>query len=130
MVYAPRREEAVEAARRRERRRTVPLHGVGAGLVDAASGPHELAEEAEERRRVWAALAKLPPAQRAVIVQRYYLGMTEAEMSASALTPPGTVKWRLYAARKRLSKLLRPKNAPPNDPRRPSAAVAEGGNRD
>ncbi len=125
--------EAVEAARKRERRRTVPLDPDGvenliAHLEDATQGPHELAEEAEDRRRVWAALAKLPPAQRAVIVQRYYLDMTEAEMSGAS--PPGTVKWRLHAARKRLSKLLRPNNPPANDQRRPSTAVVQGGNRD
>ncbi len=77
-------------------------------LVDPQSGPYELAEEAEERRRVWAALEKLPPAQRAVVVQRYYLGMSEAEMTESETSPPGTIKWRLHAARKRLSKLLGP----------------------
>ncbi len=124
--------EAVEAARKRERRRTLPLDPGGAEgpiphLEDAARGPHELAEEAEKRRRVWAALAKLPPARRAVIVQRYYLGMTEAEMSGG-LSAPGTVKWRLHAARKRLSKLLSPEQmtAKFTEPR--TAAVAEGGN--
>ena len=76
-------------------------------LVDPETGPHVLAEETEERQRVWAALEKLPPAQRAAVVQRYYLGMSEAEMSESVSSPPGTIKWRLHAARKRLSKLLR-----------------------
>lgn len=123
--------EAVEAARKRERRRTVPLDPEGAEgwiphLEDPADGPHELAEEAEDRRRVWAALAKLPPAQRAVVVQRYYLDMTEAEMSESSA--PGTVKWRLHAARKRLSKLLRPDRATARAARPRTAAVAEGGN--
>lgn len=125
--------EAVEAARKRERRRTVPLDPDGAQalishLEDTAQSPHELAEEAEDRRRVWAALAKLPPAQRAVIVQRYYLGMTEAEMSASNLSAPGTVKWRLHAARKRLSKLLRPERTTATARQPQPAAVAEGGN--
>ncbi len=77
-------------------------------LADPETGPYELAEEAEERQRVWAALEKLPPAQRAAVVQRYYLDMSEAEMAESDASPPGTIKWRLYAARKRLSKLLRP----------------------
>jgi RNA polymerase sigma-70 factor, ECF subfamily len=78
--------EAVGAARGRER--TASYEGGDAGapvewLADPAAGPHELAEEAEQRRRVWVALAKLPPAQRAVVVQRYYLGMSEAEMAES-----------------------------------------------
>jgi RNA polymerase sigma-70 factor, ECF subfamily len=101
--------EAVGAARRRER--TVSYEGRDAGapvewLADSAAGPHELAEEAEQRRRVWVALAKLPPAQRAVVVQRYYLGMSEAEMAEGGGHPKGTIKSRLHAARRGLSRLL------------------------
>ena len=102
--------EAIKAARGRERTASYEVGDAGAPmgwLADPASGPHELAEEAEERRRVWAALAKLPPAQRAAVVQRYYLGMSEAEMGEGAGRPPGTIKSRLYAARRGLSRLLR-----------------------
>ena len=77
-------------------------------LVDPGTSPQGLAEEAEERRRVWAALEKLPPAQRATVVQRYYLGLNEAEMAGMGGSPVGTIKWRLHAARMSLSKLLRP----------------------
>lgn len=102
--------DATKAASRRER--TVSYEDESddpmVQLTDTQTGPHELAEESEERRRVWAALEKLPPAQRAAVVQRYYLGMSEAEMAAKNSSPPGTIKWRLHAARKRLSKLLRP----------------------
>ena len=102
--------EAIKAARERERTASYEVGDAGAPLdwlADSASDPHELAEEAEERRRVWAALAKLPPAQRAAVVQRYYLGMSEAEMGEGAGRPPGTIKSRLYAARRGLSRLLR-----------------------
>ncbi len=57
---------------------------------------------------MWRALEQLPPAQRAVIVQRYYLGMSEAEMAGSAEIPSGTIKSRLKTARKGLKNLLRP----------------------
>ena len=129
--------DAVEAARRRERRRTLPLDSpsaedVAAMLADPASGPEELAEEAEERRRVWAALEELLPAQRAVVVQRYFLDMSEAEMSESGGSPPGTIKWRLHAARKALSRLLRPEarsqGAPTNAQDPAPIGAAEGGN--
>ena len=73
---------------------------------------------------MWDALEKLPPAQRAAIVQRYYLGMSEAEMAGSGNSPPGTIKWRLHAARRRLSKLLRSEQTAAET--RP--ALAEGGN--
>ncbi len=101
---------AIKAAKRRER--TIPLQNrddePDIQLADTALGPQELAEASEDRRRVWAALEKLSPVQRAAIVQRYYLGMSEAEMAKSGMSPPGTIKWRLHAARKSLAKLLGP----------------------
>jgi RNA polymerase sigma-70 factor (ECF subfamily) len=77
-------------------------------LADPAPGPDDLVEAAEIRRIVWDALGKLPPAQRAAIVLRYYLDLSGAEMADELACPPGTVKWRLHAARKRLRTLLRP----------------------
>ena len=101
--------DAIKAASRRERTTRYEGASPDALLEDPGMGPSELLEEAEERHRVWRALAKLPPAQRAAIVQRYYLGMSEAEMAGDDGSPPGTIKWRLHAARRRLSKLLRPR---------------------
>lgn len=103
--------DAVKAASKRER--TVSFYQGDAEdlisrIADPARGPQEVAEDSETRSRVWRALEQLPPPQRAVIVQRYYLGMTEAEMAGSAASPPGTIKSRLNTARKNLSKLLRP----------------------
>jgi RNA polymerase sigma-70 factor (ECF subfamily) len=77
-------------------------------LADSNPGPAEVAEAADLRQIVWNALGKLPPAQRAAIVLRYYLGLSEAEMAEQLACPPGTIKWRLHAARKRLQRLLRP----------------------
>lgn len=100
--------DAIKVAKRRERTVSHEKNNDTADiqLVDTGQGPQELAEEAEDRRRVWKALEKLPPAQRAAIVQRYYLGMSEAEMARSGPSPPGTIKWRLHTARKSLSKIL------------------------
>ena len=124
--------DAVKEAARRER--TVPFLEGGAAaqaslLEDPGLGPQEEAEAAEARRWVWAALGKLPPAQRAAVVQRYYLGMSEAEMSERDESPPGTNKSRLYAARKGLSKLLRPELRAQDQPAsaRPAPAVASPG---
>ncbi len=101
---------AVEAARARERMSSYDDGEVGALMArfaDPTPGPQELAERAEQRQGVWEALEKLPPRQRAVVVQRYYLGMSETEMSETSGRPPGTIKSRLYAARRRLKGLLR-----------------------
>ena len=55
---------------------------------------------------IQSAMAKLSPRQRAVIVQRYYLELSEMEMAEALDIAPGTVKWLLNAARSRLHRLL------------------------
>lgn len=75
-------------------------------IPDPAPSPDAAAETEELRAVIWQALASLPPEQRAVIVLRYYLDMGESEMSDALNTPPGTVKWRLHAARQHLRVLL------------------------
>lgn len=77
-------------------------------LADPRPGPADQVEAAELRRTVWAALEQLPAPQRAAVVLRFYLGMSEAEMSDEMDCPPGTIKWRLHEARRRLKVLLRP----------------------
>jgi RNA polymerase sigma-70 factor (ECF subfamily) len=63
-------------------------------------------ESSEAQDQIWAALQKLSPRQRAVIVQKYFLGLSEAEMADQSETAPGTIKWLLNAARERLRELL------------------------
>lgn len=65
-------------------------------------------ETAEQGRELLRALAQLPPRQRAAIVQRYYLELSEDEMVQALDAPAGTVKWLLHAARLRLRDLLGP----------------------
>lgn len=109
--------DAVKVAARRERQVSLETDSdeeendeasLAEFLADPGPGPDDLVEAAEVRQTVWVALGKLPPAQRAVIVLRYYLDLSEAEMADELACPPGTIKWRLYAARKRLRTLLRP----------------------
>ena len=63
-------------------------------------------ESSEVEAQIWAAMQKLSPRQRAVIVQRYYLEMSEAEMTKASRAARGTIKWLLNAARERLRSLL------------------------
>jgi RNA polymerase sigma-70 factor (sigma-E family) len=56
-----------------------------------ASAEHE-AILAEDRKQVLAALAALPPRRREVLVLRYWLGLSEAEIAAVLGISPGTVK--------------------------------------
>jgi RNA polymerase sigma-70 factor, ECF subfamily len=75
-------------------------------LVTRFDSVESLVESSEVQVQIWNAMQKLSPRQRAVIVQRYYLEMSEAEMAAGSGTAPGTVKWLLNAARQRLRSLL------------------------
>ena len=63
-------------------------------------------ESAESDERIWQAMRELSPRQRAVIVQRYFLEMSEKEMALELDAAPGTVKWLLNTARERLRSLL------------------------
>lgn len=64
------------------------------------------AEAREDQQLVARALQNLSPRQRAVLIQRYYLGWSEREMANDLGIRPGTVKWLLHAARTRLRALL------------------------
>jgi RNA polymerase sigma-70 factor (ECF subfamily) len=79
-------------------------------LIDKAPRPEELAEAGDLRRKVWTALQRLPPEQRAVIVQRHFLEMSEAEMVEKLQRPASTIKWWLHKARKNLKTLLAGEN--------------------
>jgi RNA polymerase sigma-70 factor (ECF subfamily) len=104
--------DAIKAAVRARRYTTLepeedkPLSEIPNLLIDPGPKPEELLEAAETREAIFAALQRLTPAQRAAIVQRYYLEMSEAEMSHSQARARGTIKAHLHAARERLRTLL------------------------
>lgn len=77
-------------------RRQVLAQRLGA-LRDVDFGLAQLSAEAdviraEERREVLAALAALPPRRREVLVLRYYVGLSEAEIAKTLGISQGTVK--------------------------------------
>jgi RNA polymerase sigma-70 factor (ECF subfamily) len=90
--------------------RHIPLQKMGLNeetaldeiLTDLTSGPEAVTEKSDLQRVVWIALGKLPPKQRAVIVQRYYLDMTGKEIAANSETSLGTIKWRFHMAHGKL----------------------------
>jgi RNA polymerase sigma-70 factor (sigma-E family) len=61
---------------------------------------------AEEHRDVLAALARLAPRQREVLVLRYWAGLSEAQIAATLSISPGTVKSTASRALDRLEQLL------------------------
>jgi RNA polymerase sigma-70 factor, ECF subfamily len=100
--------EAVKAAKRQKRTVSLeePPEAVTHWLLDSAPGPEELVEAGDLRQVVGNALQRLTPEQRAVIVQRHFLEMSEAEMVEKFQRPASTIKWWLHSARKSLKSLL------------------------
>jgi RNA polymerase sigma-70 factor (ECF subfamily) len=76
------------------------------GLLSQAASVESELEYIQLKQRIVAALAKLEPRQRAAVIQRYYLEMSEKEMAAALDAAPGTVKWLLNTARAKLHDLL------------------------
>ena len=102
---------AIQAARRRQR--TLSLDDQVDGdssfleFLEAESPGSDDRMEANERKQVVRqALQKLSPEQRAAVVMRYFLEMSEKEIAEVLDAPPGTIKWRLYAGRNRLRGIL------------------------
>ncbi|HYP40206.1 MAG TPA: RNA polymerase sigma factor [Chloroflexia bacterium] len=80
--------------------------GAAVELPSPDPGLEEMLEAAETREEVIAALDRLSPGQRAAIVMRYYLDLSDAEVSHKLDIPAGTVRRRLHDARQRLRRLL------------------------
>jgi len=74
----------------------------------AASAAPETHLESDDELR--AALAALPPRQRAVLVLRYFLDLPEAEVAAALQCSLGTVKSTASRGLARLEQTLRPTN--------------------
>ncbi len=77
-----------------------------AGARAAEAAPDRMAERAELRARLEAAIAALPPHEREVIVMREFEGLRYREIADLLGIPIGTVMSRLYAARKALAATL------------------------
>ena len=68
--------------------------------------PEMETEVAETEAMIEEALRRLAPEHRAAVVMRYYLDLSDSEMSAALHCAPGTVRWRLHTARKQLKNYL------------------------
>jgi RNA polymerase sigma-70 factor (ECF subfamily) len=105
---------AIQAANRKKRSISLDV-GEDSGnlqLIEQLADPHpcpeEIVQQAEARQLIQRTLEKLKPEQRAVVVLRYYLELSEAEMAEELQRPLSTVKWWLHSAIKRLRQMLRP----------------------
>jgi RNA polymerase sigma-70 factor, ECF subfamily len=75
-------------------------------LTDPSPRPEQVLEEKQVRENILKAIHSLPPEQRAVVVMRYYLELSEADMTAKMNRPLSTIKWWLRAARKHLRQFM------------------------
>jgi RNA polymerase sigma-70 factor, ECF subfamily len=100
--------------RAKQQERFVPLDAadddeisvVAAWLVDPDPSPEAVVETQETQQMVWSALGKLTPEQRAAIILRHFLDMSEAEMTQELKRPLTTIRWRLKTARNQRRKFL------------------------
>jgi len=98
----------------RKQKRFIPLDGtrdeenskVADWLIDPDPRPEQIIETQETRQAVWKALGELTAEQRAAIVMRHFLEMSEAEMTQELDRPLTTIRWRLKTARNQLRKIL------------------------
>jgi RNA polymerase sigma-70 factor, ECF subfamily len=75
-------------------------------LIDPSIRPEQVLEDKEIRLNILQAIQALAPEQRAVVVMRYFLEMSEADMVTKMDRPLSTIKWWLREARNRLRSLI------------------------
>jgi RNA polymerase sigma-70 factor, ECF subfamily len=108
--------DALKAAKKQKRTTSLeeqldePTARFAQWLVDPSWHPEKLVEETEMRQVILEAIQRLPPEQRRVVIMRYYLDMSETDMSTTMNRPLSTIKWWLRDARKRLYDLMRPQS--------------------
>ena len=71
-------------------------------LINRATSTEDQVEYLQLKQEIINGISKLDPRERAVIVERYYLELSEKEMAEMHDVAPGTVKWLLNVARKKL----------------------------
>ena len=104
--------DAIKLARKQKRTVSLdeqldePTVQLAKWLVDPTLKPEQIMEQQETRGIILKAMQSLTPEQRAVIVMRYFLEMSEADMVAKMDRPLSTIKWWLRDARKQLRSLI------------------------
>lgn len=94
--------ESVSTLRYEKRRRMAPIQE-GAGEAPAVDGnPSEAMEREEARSRVQAALARIDPEDRALLLMREMEGLDYSRIAQVLEVPVGTVRSRLHRAREAL----------------------------
>jgi RNA polymerase sigma-70 factor (ECF subfamily) len=86
--------------------RRKPSEEISGEEVDGAPGPDRHAESDQTRRAIEAALMRINPELRSVVVLRHLMHLSYEDMAQTLAVPEKTVKSRLYSARQQLRTLL------------------------
>ena len=81
-------------------------------VPDPGPSPAELTAARADAEAARRAVARLPDRLRAPVVLHYFEGLDVAETARELRVPAGTVKFRLFEARRRLKRLLKDWSAP------------------
>ncbi len=102
------RRKALDRLRSRARQREASLEEESgfANLLSSAPDPAQLAEGAERRADLAAALSELPVEQRRVLELGYFSGLSQSEIAEAIGEPLGTVKTRMRLAMQKLREPL------------------------
>jgi RNA polymerase sigma-70 factor (ECF subfamily) len=82
-------------------------HRLAGWLIDPQPLPEKALEIEQSKETIRAAMRQLTPEQRAAVVMRYYLDMSEADIASRLDRRTSMVKWLLRSARQKLGQLLR-----------------------
>ena len=82
-----------------------PFDALGDEVADEGT-PFDSTVQTERRAQIAAALERLTPEYRAVVVLRHFAGQSYGEIADALGIPEKTVKSRLYSARQRLGEML------------------------
>lgn len=104
--------DAIKAARKQkillslDKESDEPILQLAGWLVDPTIQPEQMLEQKETNQNILKAIQSLSPEQRAAVVMRYFLEMSETDMVTKMDRPLSTIKWWLREARNRLRKLV------------------------
>lgn len=103
-LYTIIRNLAIDHLRRRARRSEAEIDG--RILASPQEGPEADAARSERARRLWAAIAGLPPEQREILLLRDWHGLNYSEIAEVLGLSLGTVSSRIHHARQKVREAM------------------------
>ena len=107
-IFTIARNLSLDHLRRRKRRRESPIENEANIIPMPSPGPEAAPVAAERSDKLFAAMQKLSPKKREVVVLRFFSDHTYEDMAAMLGAPVGTLKFRVHEAVHELAKLLKP----------------------